>query len=224
MALLNVNGKGVVSGTILMPRNGAWTADLIVDSQEAITGAVTIAIDQGPTLVGTVTRGDVYNDTLYLRATAGADGLRKLAQPKHYKTTTLRAVLLDLLRKAGEALDSTADASTLGLSLPAWTVIQQPTGLAISALMGDARLAGRTWRMLENGRVWVGREAWPESPLKNAIDYQELARLPHEGRSELGFQAPSLLPGTSLGGRHVSYVEHSVKDDCVRTFAWFEDV
>jgi len=223
MSLITANGKAVIAATICMPRVGLATADLIVDSQTDVTGACTLAIESGLTLQGFASRTGIWQDTVYVRWVAGAGGLSKTAAPKHYRSTTARVVLLDLLRTAGETLSPTADARTVGLQLAAWTQIAQPIGNAISALLGDARLAAHAWRVLPDGTIWAGPETWPDAGLKNIVDYQEIGRLPNEGRSELGFEAPALVPGVSLGGRRVSYVEHTMKDDAVRTMAWFED-
>lgn len=223
MSLITANGKGVIGATICMPRLGAATADLIVDAQDAITGPCVLAIESGLVLHGFARRTGVWLDTAYVRWTAGAGGLGKNAAPKHYRSTTARVVLLDLMRASGETLSPTSDARTTGLQLAAWTQIAQPVGNSISALLGDARLAAHAWRVLPDGTVWCGPETWPDSGLKDITDFQELGRLPNEGRSELGFEAPALLPGTTLVGRKVSYVEHTLKDDCVRTGAWFED-
>lgn len=223
MPLISVNGKAAISATISMPRVGAWSADLVVDAQEVLTGPCVLAIESGLTLNGFATRTGVWQDTAYVRVTGGAGGLSLATKPKHYRSVTLRVVLLDLLRAGGEALSSTADPKTTGLQLAAWTVIGQPIGNAISALIGDPRLVANAWRILPDGTLWVGPETWPDAGLKDITDFQELGRLPHEGRSELGFEAPSLLPGTMLAGRKVSYVEHVVRDDTVRTHAWFED-
>jgi len=230
MALITANGKGVIAATICMPRLGAATADLIVDSQTDITGSCLLVIESGLQLRGFAARTGIWQDTSYVRWTAGAGGLSKLATPKHYRSVSARVVLLDLCRAGGETLSATSDPRTTGLSLAAWTVISGRPGEAggtvgngISALLMDGRLTANAWRVLPDGTIWVGAETWPDAGLKNVVDYQELGRLPHEGRSELGFEAPTLLPGVSLGGRRVSYVEHTLRDDTVRTTAWFED-
>ena len=223
MALISANGKGVISATIAMPRMGAASADLVVDAQTDITGPCTLTIESGLTLKGTATRTGIWQDTAYVRWAAGAGGVTKTATPKHYHSVTARVVILDLCRAGGETLSPTADAKTTGLQLAAWTVVGDPIGVMLSALLMDNRLAAHAWRILPDGTLWVGPETWPDAGLKNITDFQELGRLPHEGRSELGFEAPALLPGTTLVGRKVSYVEHSLRDDVVRTRAWFED-
>jgi hypothetical protein len=224
VAFATLNGIPVFHGTICIPRVGAWSGDLAVDKQEAITGACTLAIDGGLTLVGTAARSGVWLDTARLRVVAGAGGLGKTARPQHYRQTTMRVVLQDLLATAGERLSATADASTLALTFPAWTTIAQPIGRMIAALLGDTRLGPATaWRVLADGRLWVGQETWPDSGLANLTDYQDLAESPEEGIVELGVEAPRLLPGTVLGGRRVSYVEHRIDGNGARTCFWVED-
>ncbi len=223
MAFATLNGTPVFTGTICIPRVGAWTADLSVDRDQAVTGACTLAIDGGLTLVGQADRTGVWLGTARLRVVGGANGLRKAARPQHYRQTTLRAVLLDLLATAGERLAASADAATLALSLPHWTTIGQPVGRMVAALLEDSRLPAATaWRVLPDGTLWVGQETWPDSGLMNLTDYQDLAEAPEEGTVELGVEAPRLLPGTTLGGRRVSYVEHRMTGDGARTCLWLE--
>ncbi len=225
MAFATLNGVPVFRGTICIPRVGAWTADFAVDSQVAISGPCTLAIDGGGlTLVGTAERSGVWQDTARLQVVAGGNGLRRIARPRHYRQTTLRVVLLDLLATAGETLSATADAATLALSFPAWTTIAQSVGRMVAALLGDSRFGPATsWRMLADGTLWVGQEAWPDSGLVDVTDYQDLSEAPEEGTVELGVEAPRLLPGTLLGGRRVSYVEHRLDGSGARTRIWLED-
>ena len=218
MAFASLNGAPVLTGVICIPRVGAWTADLSVDRDQAVTGACTLAIDGGLTLIGTVAQGGVWLGTAHLQVVGGANGLGKTARPQHYRQTTLGAVLRDLMATAGERLTASADATTLALSLPMWATIAQPVGRMVAALLEDIRLpAATSWRVLADGTVWVGQETWPDSKLVNLTDYQDLAEAPEEGTLELGVEAPRLLPGTTLGGRRVSYVEHRLTGDGART-------
>ncbi len=90
-------------------------------------------------------------------------------------------------------------------------------GRQLAALL-QAAPAGTAWRVLPNGKVWVGAESWPDS----GVDYEELGELPHELRMEITTEAPTLLPGTSLGGRHVSYVEHRIDSSSLKTLVLLE--
>jgi hypothetical protein len=221
MALVTANKLPVISAKIDMPRLGAWTADLMVDTPQKLTGRVTIECARGLTLVGTVTRGDVWQDSGYVRVSAGNDGLRRTAKKKFYRAPNMRTVLADLLRAANETLSGTSDSGTIGTSYPAWTVIERPVGEQISALLMDRRL-NVVWRMLPDGTLFVGPETWPESPLRDNADYQRLVEAPQSGCIELGVESPTLLPGVALGGRRTSYVKHAVDAGAVRTTAWVE--
>lgn len=222
MALVTANDLAVLDATICLPRTGAWTADLKVDSPDALAGRVTISIDDGRlTLVGTAFRTGAFVDTAYVRVVGGAGGLRALARARHYNGTNLRIVLRDLLAAGGETLSATADGSTLAKALPAWTTSAISVGRMIARAIESAA-PGASWRILPDGTLWVGPETWLDSGLA-ADSYQVMDEDPRRGEALLGVEAPLLLPGTTLGDRRVSYVEHRVGDAGVRSVAWFED-
>lgn len=225
MAFATANDSLVIRGTIGIPRAGAWHADLRVDAESALSGAITLKIADGLTLVGTAAPGrtGVWLDTASLRMVGGAGGLANKAKPRHYRKTALRSVLGDILATAGERLAPTSSASILDLTFLHWATIGQACGRMISALLGDSRLpADVAWRVLPDGTVWVGVETWPASPLANVVDYQDLDESPSDGWMELGVEAPSLLPGMTLAGRRVSYVEHLIDGATARTRVWLE--
>jgi hypothetical protein len=224
VAFATLNGTPVFEGVICIPRVGTWTADLSIDRDTAVTGACTLAIDGGLTLRGTADRTGVWLGTARLQVVGGANGLGKTARPQHYRQTTLRAVLADLLATAGERLAASADPTTLALSFPMWATIAQPIGQMVAGLLEDSRLSAATaWRVLPDGTLWVGQETWPDSGLVSLTDYQDLAEAPEDGSVELGVEAPQLLPGTTLEGRRVSYVEHRLTGEKARTCLWLED-
>jgi uncharacterized protein YfiM (DUF2279 family) len=223
MALVAVNGHGLIDGRLIFPRSGAWYADLRVDTAEAVTGAVTISIGDGRlVLKGTVSRGAEYADTGFVRVVAGADGLRKVAKPRSYNQSSLRIVLGDLLGGAGEKLAASADGATLSKHLVAWTTAGLSAGVALARALRSAAPAA-SWRALPDGTFWVGPETWPDSGLVTD-DYQILDEDPRQLTALLGVEAPLLLPGTALAGRRVSRVEHTIGADGIRTWVWFEDV
>jgi hypothetical protein len=219
-----LNGSPVLSATIGLPRVGAWHADVSLAGSVAPAGACTLAIDGGLTLRGTVLRADVWLETVKLRMVAGAGGLGRPARPRHYRQTRLSIVLADLLKTAGETLAPDADPETLALTFGSWTTIAEPVGALVSALLGDDRLPSSTiaWRMKPDGTFWLGQESWPDSGLTNVLDYQELDHDNAEGSLVVSMESLSLLPGTMLDGRRISYVEHMLAEERVRTKAWAE--
>lgn len=202
-----------------MPRVGAWHADLVVDAAQALAGAVTIAAP-GITLVGTVSRGGVYAGVNHVRVVAGADGLRRAAEPKHYTSPTVRLPLVDLCKTAGESIAGSSSTQVLNATILNWTTVRAPIGRIVAALLEQAPAA--SWRMLPDGTLWVGVETWPAS----AIDDEATTLLdesPAGGSMVLGATAPSLLPGTVHRGVRIDYAEHTITGDKIRTRLWSSD-
>jgi hypothetical protein len=193
--------------------------DAVLDTPNQPTGNLVLTIDGGLLLRGVAFQSGPWLQTTYLRMVAGVDGLRKTARPKFYQGTSARIVLMDLLSAAGETLSSTADASVLSRSLTSWTTIAQPIGSAVAVL---AKSLGVSWRMLSDGTLWIGSETWPDSGLVDGVDFVDIDESPHENRIELGVVAPRLLPGTKIGDRRVSFVEHTIEADSIRSHAMLE--
>jgi hypothetical protein len=205
-----------VRGVITMPRTGAWHASLWVDSQVKPAGKVEIKAG-ALTLVGTVNRASLYRGLLRLRVVAGGDGLRKRANPKHYTTPVIRLPLGELARDAGEAISPTSDSAALNETLLSWTTVGVETGAMISALVSLSKTPDIGWRMLADGSIWVGVDAWPES---DADEWQELEESPEDGSLVLGMDVPRLIPGTTLDGRRIDTVEHTISPEEYRAKIW----
>lgn len=220
MAVLTANDLPVVEGHIYMPRTGgAWHADLHVDGTGiAAEDAVTLSVAGGElTLRGTAARAGDYLDAGWVRVVGGAGGLGTTQAAKFYRSVQLRIPLTDLLATAGEMLSSTTDTAILSTSLQTWTLMEQPVSSALAALFAKAT-AGTAWRIIEDGTLWAGTETWPDA----GLIYEEIARHPQQQVIEIGVDAPLLLPGRTLGGERVGYVEHHVYPDRVRTLAYLE--
>lgn len=216
MAMLTANGLGVVTADFVLPISRAWHVDMTVATADVskLNGAVTLSVNDGAlTMKGTAAVEDVYLDTVRARVVAGAGGLGKAAKPKFYQQTTVRIVLMDLLGAAGEALSSTADAGVLATQLAAWTVLRMPVADAVGLLMDEV---GANWRMLADGTLWCGAESWPDSGLTFSLEQADRAH----GQLVVALEAPLLMPGVSLGGDHVSYVETHVDARTVRSTVW----
>ena len=218
MSGITINGAPLTDGTFYVPRIGAWSIDARLFSETPIAGKVTVVCD-GVTFVGTVARGDIFNNVATLRIAPGAAGLSKTATPKSYQRTAGVVVLRDLLDAAGEALDPTADMTALGRAIPSWSVALMPIGRAIAYLMDRLGLA---WRMLPNGKLWAGTEAWPKTAVADT-DVQVMGRDDALGEFQLGLISPALLPGTTYAGRKIGNVETTVTAGAVRAKALVED-
>lgn len=210
-------GFAVVSGTINLPRIGAWTADLVVASPNPMTGRVDLQLANGLTLKGTVARGGVLEKLFRARIVAGANGLRSFVRPKHYTAPTLRVVLTDLLGDVGETLSSTADRQVLNHQFEHWTTIKMPAARAIRCAIERAG-ADIVWRHLPDGTFWVGRETWPESTVTDFTEPD--GATPEAGVIELSMVAPGLLPGTAIGGRRIDHIQYTPTGGNLTALAW----
>lgn len=220
MSLVTCAGADVLRGRVHIGLRGAWWAELVLDRTTAPSGAVTLAAVDGLALAGTIADAGVYLEAAHVRVVGGAGKLGTTVA-RAFRGARLRDALDAILRGAGEAQSSTIAASTLAVSLPAWTV----SGRAAGALDELAAIATRSlgddvhWRVLGDGSVWIGPEAWTAATLPDTADIIE----PHpaERRTVIGVETPALLPGVDLAdvGRVVA-VDHWIEADNVRTWAW----
>lgn len=220
MSDLTCNGVPVVSARITRPRIGSWVAELVVDTDEPMTGAVVLADGDGSELFkGTIIRGAPSEGRLSLRVLGGAGGLGKTLDPRYYKGAPPRLVLRDLARETGETL-ATLDAPALDAPTRAWTRERRD---AAGSLRQLAEALGLVWRCLPDGTQWVGSETWPASP---ATGYEVLHDEPAHARWTLSTvtltDAALIAPGTTLEGQRVSLVEHQLSGDSTRTVVSFE--
>jgi hypothetical protein len=74
---------------------------------------------------------------------------------------------------------------------------------------------GATWRVLDDGSVWVGGDAWPDS----GWAHQTLASDEALARQLLAGEAATLRPGTTLDGRRVTTCSYVFTDQGVRVEA-----
>lgn len=189
MAEITLNGLRVTSVSLAIPRLGAWTADVTVDTPDVITGAAVLAID-GAAWFGEVVRGGVYAGSWRGRIMGGS-ALLEMLPATALRGATLALVLGEALRVTGLSLASTSGA--LDAAAPRWHVREAPA----SHVVGDvARAAGYAWRVLADGSVWLGVETWPTVTPAAAVDVIDEA--PAVGRLVLAGDVLGALPGVTF--------------------------
>ena len=107
----SVDGNEVVGGLLLIPLVGAWTADLHLATDQAISGPVEVVIGN-LTLQGFVFRSTAYGGQTRARLVGGAGGWRKSIPAQGYGSkqgVKLSTVLQDAAGACGEQLDVFAD-------------------------------------------------------------------------------------------------------------------
>lgn len=199
-------GFGIVSGNVYLPRVGAGTADLVIATQTALARKVELTLGS-VVLSCTVIRAVVEQGLLHARIVTGANGLRLPVKSKHYTGPLLNLVLKDVLADVGESLSPTSDAAVMGIQLEHWTTIAMTASQAVRCLVETAA-DDIAWRHQPDGKVWVGRETWPVSAVKDYSDVQGAS--PQADVWELSLLQPEVRPGTTLGGRRIDAVEYRI--------------
>lgn len=189
---------------------------LEIDADDKIAGAVKIE-DASGALFGYVVSGDVVGGDCRVLAVGGAGGFSTSAKDlpaRSYLGVTARSVASDIVESAGERLSSSSN--QLSASLPYWT---RSAGRASTALSSLADALALKWRVLRDGSVWFGQDAWP--PMEATYDADELDHDPASGTVLLAPDTIALRPGVTYGGHRVGRVEHLLKrDEPLRTTFW----
>lgn len=208
MATATCNGAPVVEARISLPRVGVWSAVVVVEQEEALSGAATLSFGDGEaSLVGTSRHAGAVVAAANAFVVGGADGMGTQARPRFYRQAQVKDVVNDLLADAGEVLASTADASLLATRLPFWTTMAQPVGEAVANLL-RACSGSPLWRVLRSGAVWLGSEAWPSQSGSYVVTEEK----PEEQVLFASMDWPCIWPGEKLSdGRKVDRVEYQIQ-------------
>lgn len=202
-ALATLNGFDVQSMRLTLPVAGAWWADCVVDGAVSGAGQATLAIgDRG--FSGTMV-GGTWKDSTMLRIRGGAGGLSKELGPFSYQQVTVQAAVTDILKVANEVRSPQSDAELLSRVMSFYHYARTQCGIALKQLLD---LFGANWRILPNGQLWMGFDAWPD----NNQPFEVLSTSPHLGRVLLAVEGVGILPGTKLSGKKVSRVEYRLDE------------
>ena len=220
MSDMRLGDLGVVQARVVMPRIGVWYAELTIDTETVPTGLQTFqTADQALILTGTVRadRSAVFAGRAEVLLIGGRDGLSKLLAPREYSDPTVRILLEDICRETGEQLSDGIDPSILSGNLGRWTRGEVVAGTALQTV---AHAIGCSWRILNDGALWVGVETWPNVEIPGDIINEH----PRDASWELQVETlfATIAPGTTWDGRHVSIVEHRATANQATTLAWFE--
>lgn len=216
MSYANLNGDRVLSGELSLPVMGTWVADVRVDadSTEPLPRDVVLALGELE-LHGAVTSGGSYGGVTTARIVGGKGKLATELPSKFYRDSAARVPIGDALRTAGESLAPSSEGVVLDAWLTGWA---RTAGPASSALMAILVATGGTWRVLPDGAVWVGRNAWPFVTLDHVVTQE----WPAERRVELATSEPEkLMPGVTFLDRRVAQVRHVLEPGRLRTQVWF---
>jgi hypothetical protein len=225
-SLITCGGVDVLRGRISLGIRGAWWAELVIatDTPAAVGTRVTIDADGGLRIVGTIASAGVYLATAHVRLEAGAGGLA-IEVSGSYQLAQLRDPLAEILRASGETQSATIDPAVLAVPLSWWTLGRAPAARCLDELAAAAAVYLRAdigWRVLADGTVWLGAEAWPSAALPD--DAVPATPNPTDRRAVIGCSTPSLLPGVDLEGvGRVVGVDHWIEPNRIRSWASWTD-
>lgn len=202
-------GRRVLSGQLLRPRIGVWSADLVVDGDEPLSGRVTLSTEAGTTFVGTAARAEPDDGTLRVRLIGGGGGMGKSPPAKSFRQVPLSTVLADTLSAVGETLSPSSDSSATASRVDTYQRMQRPASHTLGEWAG---LRGLAWRVLLDGTVWLGAQT--RTPFK-----AEARVLKRDGTKRsllVATEDLALGPEHSLDNLLVGCVEYQIRPDSLR--------
>jgi hypothetical protein len=208
MVLIALDGLSVMEGSIVFPFDGAWTATLTLEGSVAPAGRVSLSAP-GAELSGTVVGGGSAYGRTTLRIVGGAGNLMRSVGPRWWKNAPVRLPLGDACDAAGETLSSSSSPDVLSVTLPAWI---RAEGRASQELYALAAAAGATWRIRDDGTVWMGRDSWPTLE----IDHRTADVHAADRWREIALADLSVRPGVVLDGLRVGRVTYRISRERVR--------
>lgn len=224
MGLTTLQGLPVLELQLTRPMVGNFVVTAEADyqsSDEDFKGLLELK-DEAVTYNVTAVHSGVISGVARVELVGGNGGLLQDVPPRHFREATVKTVIESLLELAGEQLDDTSTATMMARKLPFWSWGGDPfNNRAGVHLTGITDKLGANWRMLPNGKVWVGTEAW--TPASEELVALELDRNDADGHVLVATETLELGPGVTLAGRRVGRVEHSFdRKDSLRTTFWVE--
>ena len=214
-----LNGLPVLRASLHAPLQGRWTADVEVDTDDALTGPVDLMVG-GVLWRAAVLRGGLGQGTWRARLVGGTGGLDLPVAARAWQgLQAARGLVVELLTEVGETLDA-GSGDELTTTLPRWSRVDTIAHRALADLAGavDAR-----WRVTPEGAVWVGTETWPEIILPDGVQVETLDDDPRRGVSVCSVPGGWITPGRSLDGRRIGAVAYELTPERDRLTVWWVD-
>lgn len=201
MSTATLSGHRATQARVHLPAWGRWWADVTLDVEATLSGAVTLTLAD-LTLVGTVASGGAAQGRSVYRIVGGAGGWGRALPARSYANDAgVKAALV--LQDAAAAVGETIDPSTLPATRvgPSWAREEGPASWALQVL------APESWYVGEDGVTRLGRRPRVELSVKAARGPIDRAR----GTVTLATDTiAAVLPGVVVDGLEAVDVVHEV--------------
>lgn len=199
---LTLNGEPVIAASLHLPLNGAWSAELQVSSDAALTPGATVrlGLPGDVVYVGRIVNAGIFGERLHARVTGSSTEWGRPIDVKHYRNADGDQAMRDLGIQTEAPLE---------LDLPFWT---RPLGTIGDAVQALATLAQVNWRVLSNGTVRMRAEA----PFAVEPDAVEISRDDARGIVEVAPEFAFIQPGTTLGDDQIGDVIYTFGEEGLR--------
>ncbi len=206
----HARGVALINAEVSMAVEGPWKAiveiDELEEGEEPPTGPFIFDLD-GVEFVGTVDpdRSGAWGGRTKVRVVGGAGGLYTKIKVRNYAggLTKVKTVLDDILRDSGEALSTESSTSILDQRLDGW---ERTDGTAAEALSVLCKKVGASWRVLRDGKIWIGKDEWPDiEPAGTVMDPD-----PGSGIIVVRPEFATLVPGVRIRGQQARQILYRV--------------
>lgn len=203
---INANGNvyPVQYGDLWTALQGVWTSHLVLTGDVEISGTVSLNY-HGTEFAGFVERLERVESNCHVVIVGGKGGLARDVPAQFYDfRNTFDFLVRQLLGACGEDLDTLPN-PTLHNGVDKWARIGGIAGRCMDDL---AAMAGASWRVLPNGRVFFGGESWLPSQLTSAswIETKEDCAMRDNYSLAYPIGTAKLFPGETFNGRKVARV------------------
>jgi hypothetical protein len=207
---VEANGYEVLEGVICAPYSGAWVAE--IQTTAPLISGDSVTLSDGETdLVGTVVTGGSAISRTIARIAGGAGKLAETNSPLHRNGATVGAILGSICSDAGE---SKSPALSLDVSTTSLARYSAPEGTCGEQIATLASMGGWVWRVLQDGRVWIGRG-------DQGVPIDDLLILephPEDLSFDVAPESLKLWAGTLQNGSVVKRVEYYLGDNLRATY------
>lgn len=219
LSVCTLNGIEVLRATVVLPKWGIWTADLVVansiDSASPLSGAATVVLED-LTLTGTIVDGGIFAGRGHYKIVGGAGGWRKVPAAKSYRGEAgvkASSIVIDAAKEVGETVAPIIPSDDYRVG-PAFMRPPKYEAARILDLVAPAN-----WYVDEGGTTHVGVRAGSSY----GGTYRLLESQPDQLRLLLAPDAlVGLVPGASVEGVTVATVRHEYTEEGLRSHVWGE--